>query len=191
METSLFFPQIYRGQTAGLQGNVPHPLFPPFLMNYGLMPLHGNPGFFLVMLGWKFYDADDYHSEENRMKMGRGVPLSDQDRIPWLCSLHDILVRLVDDCEFEDSQRYMVRPCIIIISFITMVKPNLKSKIWVFFSSLVFSYTGSHCISRLASNFGSPPFTDMHNPTWLEIRNPEQTDPATICLTICYLVTLV
>ncbi|XP_057643667.1 probable gluconokinase isoform X1 [Chionomys nivalis] len=44
-------------------------------------------------LGWKFYDADDYHSEENRMKMGRGVPLSDQDRIPWLCSLHDILVR--------------------------------------------------------------------------------------------------
>ncbi|XP_041501608.1 probable gluconokinase isoform X2 [Microtus oregoni] len=46
-------------------------------------------------LGWKFYDADDYHSEENRMKMGRGVPLSDQDRIPWLCSLHDILVREV------------------------------------------------------------------------------------------------
>ncbi|XP_059118808.1 probable gluconokinase isoform X4 [Peromyscus eremicus] len=29
-------------------------------------------------LGWKFYDADDYHSEENRMKMGKGVPLSDQ-----------------------------------------------------------------------------------------------------------------
>lgn len=46
-------------------------------------------------LGWKFYDADDYHSEENRMKMGRGVPLSDQDRIPWLCSLHDILLRAV------------------------------------------------------------------------------------------------
>ncbi|KAL1784004.1 putative gluconokinase isoform X1 [Sigmodon hispidus] len=44
-------------------------------------------------LGWKFYDADDYHSEENRMKMRKGVPLSDQDRIPWLCSLHDILLR--------------------------------------------------------------------------------------------------
>lgn len=44
-------------------------------------------------LGWKFYDADDYHSEENRRKMGKGVPLSDQDRIPWLCSLHDILLR--------------------------------------------------------------------------------------------------
>ncbi|XP_052013312.1 probable gluconokinase isoform X2 [Apodemus sylvaticus] len=44
-------------------------------------------------LGWKFYDADDYHSEDNRIKMGKGVPLSDQDRIPWLCSLHDILLR--------------------------------------------------------------------------------------------------
>uniref|UniRef100_A0A8I5ZPR0 gluconokinase n=1 Tax=Rattus norvegicus TaxID=10116 RepID=A0A8I5ZPR0_RAT len=29
-------------------------------------------------LGWKFYDADDYHSEENRIKMGKGVPLNDQ-----------------------------------------------------------------------------------------------------------------
>ncbi|XP_045418167.1 probable gluconokinase isoform X1 [Lemur catta] len=44
-------------------------------------------------LGWKFYDADDYHPEENRMKMARGIPLNDQDRIPWLCNLHDILLR--------------------------------------------------------------------------------------------------
>ncbi|KAM8803615.1 putative gluconokinase isoform 2-T2 [Rhynchonycteris naso] len=44
-------------------------------------------------LGWKFYDADDYHPEENRMKMGKGIPLNDQDRIPWLCNLHDILLR--------------------------------------------------------------------------------------------------
>ncbi|XP_032333405.1 probable gluconokinase isoform X2 [Camelus ferus] len=44
-------------------------------------------------LGWKFYDADDYHPEENRQKMGKGIPLSDQDRIPWLCNLHDILQR--------------------------------------------------------------------------------------------------
>ncbi|XP_012886542.1 PREDICTED: probable gluconokinase isoform X3 [Dipodomys ordii] len=29
-------------------------------------------------LGWKFYDADDYHPEENRRKMGKGIPLSDQ-----------------------------------------------------------------------------------------------------------------
>ncbi|XP_055283333.1 probable gluconokinase isoform X3 [Moschus berezovskii] len=44
-------------------------------------------------LGWKFYDADDYHPEENRMKMQKGIPLNDEDRIPWLCKLHDILRR--------------------------------------------------------------------------------------------------
>ncbi|XP_055283332.1 probable gluconokinase isoform X2 [Moschus berezovskii] len=43
--------------------------------------------------GWKFYDADDYHPEENRMKMQKGIPLNDEDRIPWLCKLHDILRR--------------------------------------------------------------------------------------------------
>ncbi|XP_040819444.1 probable gluconokinase isoform X2 [Ochotona curzoniae] len=29
-------------------------------------------------LGWKFYDADDYHPEANRQKMGKGIPLNDQ-----------------------------------------------------------------------------------------------------------------
>uniref|UniRef100_A0A671FAM8 gluconokinase n=1 Tax=Rhinolophus ferrumequinum TaxID=59479 RepID=A0A671FAM8_RHIFE len=29
-------------------------------------------------LGWTFYDADDFHPEENRMKMRKGIPLNDQ-----------------------------------------------------------------------------------------------------------------
>ncbi|XP_067425421.1 probable gluconokinase isoform X1 [Emydura macquarii macquarii] len=44
-------------------------------------------------LGWKFYDADDYHPVENTKKMAQGIPLNDQDRIPWLCKLHDMLMR--------------------------------------------------------------------------------------------------
>ncbi|KAM3847650.1 putative gluconokinase isoform 1-T1 [Vipera latastei] len=44
-------------------------------------------------LSWKFYEGDDYHPEENRKKMAEGIPLTDQDRIPWLCHLHDILMR--------------------------------------------------------------------------------------------------
>uniref|UniRef100_A0A8C9AWW0 gluconokinase n=1 Tax=Phocoena sinus TaxID=42100 RepID=A0A8C9AWW0_PHOSS len=34
-------------------------------------------------LGWKFYDADDYHPEENRKKMGKGIPLNDQRCSLW------------------------------------------------------------------------------------------------------------
>ncbi|KFV59854.1 putative gluconokinase, partial [Tyto alba] len=44
-------------------------------------------------LGWRFYDADDYHSPENKKKMAEGIPLNDEDRIPWLCALHAILKR--------------------------------------------------------------------------------------------------
>ncbi|NXY64937.1 GNTK gluconokinase, partial [Callaeas wilsoni] len=49
-------------------------------------------------LGWKFYDADDYHPLENKKKMAEGMPLNDEDRIPWLRALHDILRR-------EDTSR--------------------------------------------------------------------------------------
>ncbi len=35
-------------------------------------------------LGLPFYDADDFHSEENKNKMAQGVPLNDDDRMPWL-----------------------------------------------------------------------------------------------------------
>ncbi|WP_119728897.1 gluconokinase [Thermomonospora amylolytica] len=35
-------------------------------------------------LGREFGDADDLHSPGNVDKMGRGVPLTDEDRWPWL-----------------------------------------------------------------------------------------------------------
>nr|XP_006626672.1 PREDICTED: probable gluconokinase [Lepisosteus oculatus] len=44
-------------------------------------------------LGWTFFDGDDYHPKENRDKMANGIPLTDQDRIPWLLILHDIILR--------------------------------------------------------------------------------------------------
>jgi gluconokinase len=37
---------------------------------------------------WKFEDADDFHSQENRRKMAAGIPLTDADREPWLAALH-------------------------------------------------------------------------------------------------------
>ncbi|KAG0502100.1 hypothetical protein HPP92_002172 [Vanilla planifolia] len=38
-----------------------------------------------------FLDADDFHSESNKEKMGKGIPLSDEDRLPWLESLRDAI----------------------------------------------------------------------------------------------------
>ena len=47
-------------------------------------------------LSLPFYDADDYHSQENRSKMRSGVSLSDEDRQPWLSSLAQLLA--TEDC---------------------------------------------------------------------------------------------
>ncbi|WOG92713.1 hypothetical protein DCAR_0311988 [Daucus carota subsp. sativus] len=38
-----------------------------------------------------FLDADDYHSQSNKEKMKKGIPLSEEDRIPWLETLRDCL----------------------------------------------------------------------------------------------------
>jgi len=46
----------------------------------------------VALTGWNFAEGDDYHSEANRRKMHSGIPLTDEDRIPWLTRLHDVLI---------------------------------------------------------------------------------------------------
>lgn len=42
-------------------------------------------------LGWKYYEADDYHPDANVEKMRGGIPLDDGDRRPWLEALRDVI----------------------------------------------------------------------------------------------------
>jgi gluconokinase len=42
-------------------------------------------------LGWHFADADDYHSAANVERMRNGVPLTDEDRAPWLEALRALI----------------------------------------------------------------------------------------------------
>ena len=49
-------------------------------------------------LGWAFYDADEFHSAENVEKMAGGIPLTNEDREPWLNDLQ-ALVRRIDSEE--------------------------------------------------------------------------------------------
>ncbi len=41
--------------------------------------------------GWTFAEGDDYHSAANKQKLHAGQPLTDEDRAPWLASLHGVL----------------------------------------------------------------------------------------------------
>jgi carbohydrate kinase (thermoresistant glucokinase family) len=49
--------------------------------------------------GWEFADADDYHPQANKVKMGQGIPLDDHDRKPWL----ETLGRLIQDHVAEEK----------------------------------------------------------------------------------------
>lgn len=42
-------------------------------------------------LGWRFLDADDFHPPGNVAKMAAGIPLTDEDRAPWLERLRELV----------------------------------------------------------------------------------------------------
>ncbi|NLE86424.1 MAG: gluconokinase [Myxococcales bacterium] len=48
-------------------------------------------------LGWRFEDADTYHSPANIAKMAAGVALTDDDRAEWLEILAELIARAVQD----------------------------------------------------------------------------------------------
>ena len=64
----------------------------------------------------KFYEGDDYHSPQNVEKMKAGHPLSEQDRIPWLKQLAQVLRECNDpailSCSaLKHAYREILRSC--------------------------------------------------------------------------------
>jgi gluconokinase len=49
------------------------------------------------VLHWTFADADAYHPAANIRKMSRGVPLTDEDRLPWLRALRKLIERWLSE----------------------------------------------------------------------------------------------
>jgi gluconokinase len=58
-----------------------------------------------LAIGGEFRDGDDYHTPESIAKMARGIPLTDDDRAPWLAVLRE----LVD--EWRGGARILVLAC--------------------------------------------------------------------------------
>jgi gluconokinase len=58
-----------------------------------------------AQLQWEFADGDNFHSPANIEKMSRGVPLSDDDRIPWLHSLREAML------QWDAQHRNVVLAC--------------------------------------------------------------------------------
>ncbi|XP_030274000.1 probable gluconokinase [Sparus aurata] len=52
-------------------------------------------------LGWPLHEGDNFHPPENIEKMARGEPLTDQDRLPWLLKVHEVIER--ERCSGTDA----------------------------------------------------------------------------------------
>lgn len=50
----------------------------------------------------EFLDGDDVHPESNIRKMSSGIPLSEEDRLPWLLSLREKAVKLVETAHLRN-----------------------------------------------------------------------------------------
>ena len=76
-------------------------------------------------LGWKFCEGDDFHPSGNLKKMRAGVPLTDEDRWPWLERLKSV----IDAAVRED------RPTVVACSLLReryrryVIKDELWSKV--------------------------------------------------------------
>ena len=58
-----------------------------------------------AQLGWQFSDGDSFHSAANVEKMSRGIPLTDADRLPWLQSIRDAMLK------WRDQNKHAVLAC--------------------------------------------------------------------------------
>jgi len=114
-------------------------------------------------LGWKFYDADDYHPEANIEKMRSGIPLSDEDRWPWLKNVRELI----------DSSLNLNAPSIIACSALKnsyreYLKQNKEEIIFVYLMG-----DKNTILKRLASRRGHFAGTELLESQFKTLEEPE------------------
>jgi gluconokinase len=78
-------------------------------------------------LGWRFIESDNFHSNENVQKMASGIPLTDEDRQPWLDSLHAALV----DCS-RTNQSLVMACSALKEKYRQVLKSDIKNIIFIY-----------------------------------------------------------
>ena len=53
-----------------------------------------------------YAEGDDFHTKANRDKMGAGIPLTDEDRYPWLGNLRDWMTE-----QAKNGEKYSIVTC--------------------------------------------------------------------------------
>jgi gluconokinase len=78
-------------------------------------------------LDWHFYDRDDFHPQANVDRMSQGIPLTDEDRLPWLTTLHDQIA----DC-LEQEKSAVVACSALKASYRDQLRQGLENVVFVY-----------------------------------------------------------
>jgi len=86
-------------------------------------------------LGWEFADGDNFHSPANIEKMSRGLPLDDNDRIPWLNSIRDAME------QWNAQRRNVVLAC-------SALKKSYRERLQINSAAKLVYLKGTHDLLR-------------------------------------------
>lgn len=122
-----------------------------------------------------FFDADDFHSRENKIKMSEGIPLSDQDRFPWLAKLN------------EHANTQTKRGCIIACSALKveyrrLLSKNLEQNIqWIYLRGsyeVILERLNARKNHYMGAQMLQSQFDDLEEPKsafWMEVTATPET----------------
>jgi carbohydrate kinase (thermoresistant glucokinase family) len=81
-----------------------------------------------IETGLPFYDADDFHSDENIIKMNSNIPLNDTDRLPWLNTLATNIIL------WENCGGAILACSALKESYRTILESNADNILWIYLS---------------------------------------------------------
>lgn len=76
--------------------------------------------------GIPFFDADDFHPANNIEKMKNSIPLSDEDRFPWLNTLANKTM------DWENSGGAILACSALKESYRELLNKNVNNPIWIY-----------------------------------------------------------
>ena len=138
------------------------------------------------LYNWDYVEADEYHSQSNIKKMEAGIALNDEDRLPWLQSLHEQL-------EKHSSAN---RSCIITCSALKKTyrqillsgsaEPDIKAKMptedfYLILLTLSREELHNRLLQRQKEHFMNPSLLDSQLET-LELPKSQEDEPHTYVL---------
>jgi gluconokinase len=130
---------------------------------------------------WDYIEADEYHSQSNIDKMHAGIPLTDEDRLPWLRLLHDQLEK------YSSTNRSCIITCSALKKTYRQIllsgtsETDMKAKIpiedcYLIMLTLSKEVLHNRLLERQSKHFMNPNLLDSQLET-LELPDNEKDEP--------------